>query len=348
MKIKPEDLARHLAKSLLPVYLIYGDEPLLVQEACDQLRAAARSAGIEDRHCFTDDRNFDWNYLLEEANSLSLFSQRKLFEVRVESGRFNEDASKALEAYCNNPPTDNLLLLISGKIETATTKKKWFTTLDRTGVIVQIWPIKSEQLPAWLTKRLAAVGFAADADALTLLQEQIEGNLLAAHQEIEKLRLLTDASHLDLQTVQAAISNNARYNGFDLNDACLKGDALQAIRILRGLEAEGVQPIALLGLLMRTVRILQELHYALANRQPSQSLLTKHRVFLPSQPFYVKAARRIAVGQYRQIFTLGAQIDECAKGLRPDLDAWSRLSDLCLLLCQGDSRAQETTKRSYS
>ncbi|MCP5161543.1 MAG: DNA polymerase III subunit delta [Hahellaceae bacterium] len=333
MKIKPEQLSQHLSKSLLPIYLVSGDEPLLLQEACDAIRKAAKAAGVQDRQCFTDEKHFDWNQLLEEANSLSLFADKKLLEVRNETGKFSEDASKALENYCKNPAMDNIILIISAKVDAATQKKKWFTALEKIGAFVQVWPVKPEQLPAWLNQRLTAAGFQADASAIELLQERIEGNLLAAQQEIDKLQLLTQENKLDANTILDAVGNSARYSAFDLSDACLKGQLPHAIRILQGLQSEGQAPIAILGILMRNIRVLQELHGALRAHQPTQGILTKGRVYGPSQGMYLNTAKRMNSKQFKQVFELASSIDLSSKGMLPHQSPWELLTELTFAVC---------------
>jgi DNA polymerase-3 subunit delta len=256
MKIRAEQLTGHLAAKLLPAYLVSGNEPLLVGEAADAIRRKARDAGYAEREVFFAERGFDWNALLAAGQSLSLFAARRILEVKMPSGKAGVDGSKALAELIERPPPDTLLLLITDQLDRDTQKAAWVTAMEEQGGWVQIWPIRIAELPRWIAARMAQHGLKPDPDAARLLAERVEGNLLAAHQEIEKLALLEPRGSVDEAAVAAAVANSARYDIFQLSEAALEGDAPRALRILAGLKSEGTEPPLVLWALAKEVRAL--------------------------------------------------------------------------------------------
>ena len=242
-QVRVDQFAAQLKGDLAPVYFIYGDETLLVNECADAVRAAARQRGYSDRQVFSVESGFDWNSLLAASDSLSLFSERRILELRLPTGKPGKEGAGVLRAYAERPPEDTLLLVVSAKLEPAARRSKWVRALDKAGVSVPVWPVEPAQLPAWIDRRMRAHGMQPSRDALQLLAERVEGNLLAADQEIEKLYLLHGSGSLDLETVTELVADSARYDIFGLVDAALAGDAVYAQRILGGLRAEGVEPV---------------------------------------------------------------------------------------------------------
>ena len=214
MKIKPEQLQSHLQKQLLPVYIISGDEPLLAQEATDSVRTAARAAGYTERELFYVEGNYDWNQLLNEANSLSLFADKKILEIRITNGKPGDKGSKALCEMCANLNPDNMLLILLPKLERATQNSKWIKTLESIGAHIQVWPVSGAQLPRWIQQRLQQADIQANAEAVQILADRVEGNLLAAVQEIEKLKLLALDGRVDASRMSSVVADSARYNLF--------------------------------------------------------------------------------------------------------------------------------------
>lgn len=241
MQLKPAQLTQHLSQSLASSYLISGDEPLIVQECADAVRRAAKEAGCSERQCIVINHKDDWIELGHAAGSLSLFAERKLIEIQLPSGKPATEGSKALLEYLEGG-SDDVLLIVSGRIDKASQKSKWYTGLDRAGVVMQVWPVAAAELPTWLQSRMHAVGLQVDQDAITLLAERLEGNLLAAAQEVEKLKLLHGENPITASMVTDTVSDNARYDAFRLVDVALSGNARGAVRTLRGLKAEAVQP----------------------------------------------------------------------------------------------------------
>ena len=238
MIIKPEQLSGRLKQGSHALVWVSGDESLLVQEACDVVRQFARSEGFGEREVMDAGANFNWDQLFTAGSALSLFADRKLIDLRLHTAKLEEEAREALEAYLANPNPDYLLLLTTAKIDKASQATKWFKTLEGKALFCQIWPISEQQLPQWIKQRLAQHGLTADSDALQLLADRVEGNLLAAAQEIEKLLLQTSATHLDVQTIMAAVADSSRYNVFDLKEACLAVNSRRALKILAQLQAE--------------------------------------------------------------------------------------------------------------
>ena len=231
MRLYPEKLSAHLQQQLLPVYLVSGDEPLLLQECCDLIRSQARAQGCTDREVIDAGvAGFDWQEILHSATSMSLFAERRLVELRLASGKPGAEGSKALCEYLDISGGEDVLLIIAGKIDKQSTNSKWFKALDQAGAVIQVWPVDAGKLPRWLRQRVADAGMTIDDDALQLLCERVEGNLLAAVQEVEKLKLLVSDSQITAQTVTEAVSDNARYNLFDMADNALKGDATASMR----------------------------------------------------------------------------------------------------------------------
>lgn len=252
MKIKAEQLKAHLQKQLMPIYVVSGDEPLLAQESVDAVRAAAQQQGFTERELFYFEGNpqhFDWNPVINEANSLSLFADKKVLEIRIASGKPSDKGSKALIEICSNLNPDNLLLIILPKLEKGVQNSKWLKTLESLGVHIQVWPVTGAQLPRWIQQRLQANGIEANNEAVQILADRVEGNLLAAVQEIEKLKLLALDGVVDANLMSSVVADSARYNLFEFIDRMLMGDAQAAARSLRGLQMRGLTQCHCCGLL---------------------------------------------------------------------------------------------------
>jgi len=266
VKLKAEQLPKQLAAALAPVYAISGDEPLLCQEAADAIRAACKQAGYGERQVFSADAHFDWGRLYEAGASLSLFAEKTLLDVRLPSGKPGDKGAAVLLEYLDNPPADKILLLSLPKLDSSTQKSKWCKALaeHKAACLVQIWPVEAAALPGWISQRLAAAGLSADNEAAALLAERVEGNLLAAAQEIEKLKLHDHSGRLTVESVQAAVADSARFDLFGLIDSALQGDAAHALRTLYGLRSEGVDSVVILWALARELRTLAALAAAQA------------------------------------------------------------------------------------
>lgn len=332
MKLSVQQLTNQLSQPLPAIVWLSGDEPLLVLEASDQVRAAARKAGITERQVFHADAQFDWNQLYEANQAMSLFGDRQLLELRL-TGKLNDAGRKALVAYADNANPDNLLLIVSDKIEAAQSKAKWFAGVTDAAWWVPIWPVERNQLPAWLRARLQQQGLQIDDDALALLADRVDGNLLAARQEIDKLLLVSDGTQLTLETVIQAVSDSARFTIFDLADAVLGGDLARSQRVLSGLAAEGIEAPIVLWVLARELRHLVQLSEAQAMGQPMPAVFKRLRIFDKRQGPYQVALRRGDAGLWQRCLILCGDIDATIKG-RAAGDPWHKLSALVCEIAQ--------------
>lgn len=317
-------LVQHL-KPVAGAYLISGDEPLLVQEACDLIRAAAREQGFEERQVFHVEANFNWQSVLDEANAMSLFSSRKVLEIRLNAKP--SDKGQALKELTAQPNPDNLILVISPRLDAATQKTAWVKALEQQGVWLPIWPIERNNYLGWLQQRCQKAGLTLERNALDLLAQQTEGNLLAAVQEIEKLSLLK-LSNIDLATLEQAIGNSARFDAFGLADACLLGNIADASRMLNGLKAEGTEAIMILGALLRKIHQL----FALKST-PSSELATAFKqqgIWPKQQAPFKQALHQLSISDLNQALRKCEQIDHAVKGSGED--PWRLLHELILLL----------------
>jgi DNA polymerase-3 subunit delta len=330
-RLNPEQLPQALAKSLSPVYLITGDEPLLVQESCDAVRAAARQAGFNERELFHTDAGFQWPQLLQSANSLSLFADKKLLEVRIHNGKPGDLGAKILQAYCETPSADNLLLLLCPKLDKATQNSKWYSAIEQIGTVVTVWPIGIKQLPRWIEQRLQRAGIRADSQAIDILAGRVEGNLLAAVQEIEKLKLAARDGLIDAQTMAQSVVDSARYDVFGLVDKALAGHAQAAATALNGLRGEGTDAMAVLWALSREIRALTALKLALSDGQKLEFVARKHGIFETRLPLIRGALQRLPLGTLRLLLRECGYTDRTVKGMAQG-DPWEVLLDIVLTL----------------
>ncbi len=335
MRLYPEKLTGQLQQQLLPVYLISGDEPLLVQECADQVRQAARAAGCTEREIIDVGPKFNWDDILHSASSMSLFAERKLVEIRLPSGKPGADGSKALCEYLEvSSSGDDILLIVSGKIDKQSTNSKWYKALDKAGGTVQIWPIDAKDLPRWLQQRVRAAGMSVDHDALQLLCDRVEGNLLAAVQEVEKLKLLASDGQITADTVAGSVSNNARYNLFDMTDHALGGDAASSLKMLHGLRGEGTEPAVALWALLREVRTLNQARAITDTGQNPQQALSSLRVWKNRMGLMQGALGRHDRTSLNNLLETATQVDGSIKGFA-DGKPWDNLENLVLQLAGG-------------
>ena len=258
MRTTTDELARAFGKKLAPAWLVCGDEPLLVGEAADAIRARARAESYASRDLFFVERSFDWSELLASSQSLSLFSERRIIEIKMLSPRPGKEGGAVLAQLAADPAPDTLLLVVTARPERDTYSTAWFKAFEKNGVVVQSWPVDIGRLPQWIVARAGRQGLAIDPEGAQLLAERVEGNLLAAHQEIEKLALLHAGGTVSADDVLAAVANSARYDVYQLGEAALEGDAGRSLRILEGLRGEGTEPPLVLWALCRELRALAE------------------------------------------------------------------------------------------
>lgn len=331
MQIRPEQLDPRLQDTLAPVYFISGDEPLRVMEAADAVRQRAREQGYDEREVLSVQAGFEWDSLLSAAGSLSLFSQRRLIDLRMPSGKPGDQGARALRAYAEQPPEDTILLITAGKLEAAARRNKWVQSLDSAGVVVFVWPLDAKQFPAWVKARMQRRGLEPTGEATALLAERVEGNLLACAQEIEKLYLLRGAGPVDADAVIGAVADSARYDVYALVDSALAGDGARSVRILHGLQGEGTAPPVVLWALARDIRQLAAMTAALGSGKSVPQVLKQFRVWQARTTAYSRALGRLSARACGRLLSQCAHIDRVIKGQAAG-NPWDELLQLTLML----------------
>ncbi|MBS1227536.1 MAG: polymerase delta subunit [Proteobacteria bacterium] len=333
MLLKGEQLAAHLERELKAVYVVYGDEPLLVIEAADAIRAAARRGGFDERNVLTAMAGFNWVELHHAAGNMSLFGGRTLIDLRIPTGKPGREGGAAIQDYCANPSPDALLLVTLPGLDWSDEKAAWLKALTDAGVAIKLVPPNLAQLPAWIAGRLQRQQQSAEGDALRFIAERVEGNLLAAHQEILKLGLLHPAGELSLQQVQDAVLNVARYDLDGLREALLAGDVARLTRTLDGLQQEGEAPPLVLWALTEEVRALAQVVAGLQQRQSLDALLKEARIWGARQALFKRAVQRVDVGRANAALAHAARIDRLIKGAAGAGDVWDEFLRLGLGIC---------------
>ncbi|MES2993086.1 MAG: DNA polymerase III subunit delta [Pseudomonadota bacterium] len=346
MQIRADQLASHLQKGLRPIYTVWGDEPLLAQEAGDAIRAAARASGCSERQVHTvAGAHFDWSGLLGASMAMSLFSERQLIEIRIPSGKPGKDGSEALQRYCDSLGDDVVTLVQLPKLDRTQQGSAWFTALDGAGVTVRVDPIDRKALPQWIAQRLAqqgqrVVGGEDGQRTLAFFADRIEGNLLAAHQEIQKLGLLYPAGELGFEQIESAVLNVARYDVFKLGEAVLAGQVARALRMLDGLQAEGESAVLVHWTLTEDIRALKRVKDAVAAGRPLPMALRESRVWGAKERLFERVVPMLTEHTIAHLLDAAQVCDGLAKGLKhPDWpqDPWDGLKRLVLMLVQHTS-----------
>jgi DNA polymerase III subunit delta len=354
VQLRSDQLTNQLAKGLKPVYTVYGDEPLLAQEAGDAVRAAARAAGYTERKVFTvSGAHFDWSSLLGAAQAMSLFADRQLIEIRIPSGKPGKDGSEALQRYCDCLGDDIITLVQLPKLDRQQQSSAWFTALDGAGVIVKVDPVERRALPQWIAQRLAAQGQrVAEGDAgqqtLAFFADRVEGNLLAAHQELQKLALLYPQGTLSFEQVESAVLNVARYDVFKLGEAVLAGQVARALRMLDGLRAEGEAPVLVHWTLAEDIRALKRVRDAMDEGKPLPMALREQRVWGVKEKLFERALPGFSDHALAHLVEAAQICDGLVKGLKHPgwpLDPWEGLKRLVLLLLQHTASPSGTRGR---
>lgn len=332
MKLRANQLKQHFERSgPQALYIVSGEEPLLIQEACDTIRAAVKAAGYLEREVYPADNNFNWHAMLESANSMSLFGDRKLIEIRQDKPKFDDAAKKALSDYLARPNPDTILLIILPKLEKAFTSTKWFTAIENIAQHVQIWPMEARELPAWIDARMRANGMTPSREAVTLLAERVEGNLLAAAQEIEKLRLLVGAGNINAEAIAQAVTDHARYNIYDLVDQAIDRQTEHALKMLHFCRASGEEPPVLLWAFAKELRTLTAIQYQAQRGIQLAKLFQDFRIWDKRKPVVQRALGKQPVANLEAALQLISRIDRTVKGWAPG-DAWEGMAALILLL----------------
>jgi DNA polymerase-3 subunit delta len=335
MRISTEQLQQHLARELKPLYTVFGDETLLALEAADRIRARARAEGYTERTVLTADSGFKWSELAFTGSSQSLFASRRILELRVPSGKPGADGSTALQAWCDAQPPDTVTLITLPGVEWRAQKSGWFEALERAGVAIEAKTVTRKALPDWLAGRLQAQGQDAERETLEFIADRVEGNLLAAHQEVQKLALLLPPGRIGFEQAREAVLDVARYDVFNLREALLAGDVLRLARMMDGLRGEGVAPPLVLWALADEIRtIARVLEGAAAGKRPPQLWFDAKVYGDPHRQAMQQNMRRFALEQVEAAIVHAARVDRMIKGLIRG-DVWDELLQLALRFAAG-------------
>ena len=343
MRVRPEQIERHLARGLASVYAVHGDEPLQREESLDAIRSAARAAGFGERIVLHADSDFDWSELRAHATNLSLFAERRLIDLRVPGGSPGKDGGPALAQYAASPPPDMVLLLSCGRLDRRSTSTKWFKALEGAGDVVEVYPVRARDLPRWIAARCAARGVTAERDAAEALAERSEGNLLACAQEIDKLRLLCEGRPITVDDVMRTVADSARFGTFDLIDPTLEGNGARAVRILHVLREEGVEPFHVLGSLTWAIRGVCAVAAGVeGGARFDDALRAASGGWWRRKHALERALRRMPRRGWIGLLDIAEGVDRCLKGAPARsgaavrwsrADAWAGLERLVLGMC---------------
>jgi DNA polymerase-3 subunit delta len=330
MVIKPGQLAGILQRGLAPVYLVGGEEPLLLLECCDLIRQAARAKGFVERELLHADANSDWSELRQAATP-SLFCSRKIIDLRLRTGKPGTDGTKALEEWADSPDPDLLLLVSCEQWDKSSRTSKWAASLARAGVQIDIWPITAQEMPRWLEQRMRQHGMQPEPEVLQILADRLEGNLLAARQEIDRLALFKGAGRVTLDDVMEVVADSSRFGAFTLVEHMLTGNLRDGLRVAAGLQRMDTPLPMLLGALLKELRVVEA--YALAMRNGENETVVFRRLNVwPNRQNTVRAgSRRIGTGQIGVAFKMLSLIDRQSKGQAAG-DPWQSIDTLVLQL----------------
>ncbi len=333
MKIQANQLSSHLIKSLAPCYLVTGDEILLVDEALDAIREKARSRGFTSRELHVATTGFDWNALTASTTNLSLFAEQRIIELRLPTGKPGKAGSAAIIDLVEQSGPELLFIVTGPKLDRSSSASKWAKTIDQKGVSLPLWPIGVRELPAWVASRMRAAGLEPDRDAVILIADRVEGNLLAAQQEIEKLRLILGEGKVSAEAVNDAVANSSRYDVYKLTDAALAGDANRSVKILGGLRAEGVEPVIVIWALTRELRTLARLDDVIRQGGDLGGAMQKSGVWRNRQGLVRGCISRHQHGDFHKMLKATGRADAAAKGQRAG-NPWHMATDVVVGLSQ--------------
>lgn len=338
MKINANQLSGHLKQSLLPCYLVSGDEPLLVQEAVDQLRAAARSQGFTERELHVSGPGFDWSQLQAGSANLSLFAERRIIELRLPTGKPGKEGSAAIVDLVGTADADTLIIVIAPKLDRASQATAWVKALDKRGGFLQVWPIGERELPGWIAKRMRDAGLQPAQEAVRMIADRVEGNLLAAQQEIDKLALLHGEGEISAADVADAVVNSSRYDVYKLTDAAVAGNARRALKILGGLRNEGVEPVIVAWALTRELRVLAGIRASQDQGADLGSAMRKGGVWQNRQGLVRSCLGRHDTASLYQLLQKAGRTDAAAKG-QLAMDPWQLAMETVLGLASAGGSA---------
>ncbi len=331
MKVYPNKLAAQLKQGRSSIYIVSGDEPLLVQESCDLIRNQLKKMGFSQRDLFHAEANFDWEQVLFSANSMSLFAEQKILEIRLPSGKPGDKGGAALKQFAEHTPEDTCMLLVLPKIDRRTQATKWFKVLEARSAFVQIWPLEPKELPAWLGQRFRDAGLNATREAVNALASRIEGNLLAAVQDIQRLKLSCVDGNVDVPDILAGVADNSRYDVFGLIDASLSQNSRRALKILQNMRLENADKLSINRMLAREIRILIKLGTAKANGQSIDAAMRSERVIHKRTRLVSRCVGAHSVDEFEGMIQHLSHIDKLTKGIGEG-SPWDEYTKLVLRL----------------
>ena len=330
MRVKAEQLAASLQNGLAPVYLIGGEEPLLLQECCDQVREAARMQGFLERELLHAGQGFDWSEL-QQAATPSLFASRKIIDLRLRTGKPGREGAKKLTEWAQAPDPDMLLLVSCETWDAGSRKSKWAAALARAGVQVDVWPISARALPDWLQQRMQQQGMQPEPEALRVLADRLEGNLLAAKQEIDRLALLRGPGPISAEDVLKAVADSSRFGAFVLTEHMLTGNLREGLRAAAGLRRMGTPIPPLLGALLKELKTTEAFRLAMRSGESESAAFRRLQIWQSKQGLIRRAARRLNTRKLFEAFKMLSLIDRQSKG-RATGDPWRSIDELLMLL----------------
>ncbi len=326
MSIGVQQLAGSLQRGLAPVYLIGGEEPLLVQECCDQIREAAKAQGFDERELLHVDGKFDWSEL-QRAATPSLFASRKLIDLRLRTGKPGREGAKVLTEWAESPDPDLVLLVSCEQWDASSRKSKWAAGLGKAGERVDVWPVKARELPGWLERRMRQHGMQPEAEVVELLADRLEGNLLAASQEIDRLALLKGACKITVDDVLRAVADSSRFDAFTLAEHMLNGNLSAGLRVVSGLRRVDTPLPMIMGALTKELKTAESFRLAMRSGESESAVFRRLNVWHSRQQVVRAAARRLDTRKFFGAFKLLLTVDRQSKGRAPG-DPWQTLENL--------------------
>ncbi|MCB1691283.1 MAG: DNA polymerase III subunit delta [Pseudomonadales bacterium] len=331
MKVYADKLKAELSRRIAPVYIVSGDEPLLVQEVADEIRATLRAQGFSERDLFHAERGFDWEEVLFSANSMSLFAEQKILEIRLPGGKPGDKGAAALASYAEALSEGTVMLLILPRLDARSQSAAWFKALEGIGVFVQVWPIDIGEMPRWVTARMRRAGLSATPEAVGALVDRVEGNLLAAIQEIERLALVAVNGKVGIEEVVEGVSDSSRYDVFGLIDAALSQDASRTVKICEGLRLEGVELLPTISLVAREIRNLSQMARAVENGKSPDAAMQQYKIWAKRKGPVGKCLRRHKSGDFLSYARRLSAVDRAVKGMGHE-EPWVLFTDVMVAL----------------
>ncbi len=328
MNARPDQLQAIVTKNVFPVYMVSGDEPLQQMESLDFIRTYLKEKGYSEREVLDVDAQFDWQQLMDEAANMSLFATRRIVELRLPSAKPGRQGSQILKEYLSQPPEDTVLIINAGKIDGNAKKSAWYKAVEQSGLVVQCWPVPVEKLSGWLRQRFNRRDMEAEQDVFAYISQHVEGNLLAADQEIEKLLLLLGPGKISFADVVEAVTSQSRYSVFELVDTSLAGNSSRVVKIISGLKSEGIAPVVVNWAIAKDVRLLSNVA---ADVSSADYILKRSGVWQSRLALFKSCLSRHPQRAFQMMLKRCAYIDAASKGMI-DANVWDEIESLCVRL----------------